>query len=305
MTGMYLTKAWSCTMRLVVDDLRVLNAAADDFDALLLRIESAASRFRDDSALSIANSRAGRPTPVPRVLGRLVSAALDAARDSDGLVDPTVGRAMRGVGYDRDIAAVATDGPAIALPTLPRARWQDVRLDSEVGLLTVPLGAELDLGATAKAWTADFAARTLSSRYGTAVLVELGGDLAVAGMRPGGWRIDVAEREGGAGDQVVLHRGALATSTTTVRQWRRGSDDLHHIVDPRTGAPARGCWRTVSVYAPTALQANTASTAAIVRGDDAVAWLEGRGLAARLVHCDGHVVTTAGWPHRRDLAVAS
>ena len=304
MTASHTTKAWSCTMRLVVEDDRVLGAAAADFDAILTRIDAAASRFRSDSALSIANSRAGRPTPVPRVLGQLVSAALNAARDSDGLVDPTVGRALRAVGYDCDIAAVAPDGPAIARP-LPQARWQDVRFDPELGLLRVPLGVELDLGATAKAWTADLAARTLSSRYGCAVLAELGGDLAVAGVRTGGWPIDVAEREGGAAETVVLHHGALATSTTTIRRWRRGGTDVHHIIDPRTGAPAESCWRTVSVYAPTAVRANTASTAAIIRDATAVRWLEDRRLAARLVDVDGHVVTTPGWPERRHLAVAS
>jgi len=303
MTAAHTTRAWSSRMRLVVDDDRRLTAAAADLETLLLRVEAAASRFRADSALSIANSRAGRPTPIPRILVQLVSAALEAARDTDGLVDPTVGRSVRALGYDRDIADVAPDGPAIA-PSLPRARWQDVRLDRAAGLMTVPLDVELDLGATAKAWTADLAARTLSARYDTAVLVELGGDLAVAGARREGWRIDVAEREGEHGEQVVVQHGGLATSTTTIRRWRRGGLDYHHIVDPRTGAPAQPCWRTASVYAPTALRANAASTAAILLGERALPWLEQQQLAARLVGVDGEIATTNAWPRPRALAVA-
>ena len=71
---------------------------------------------------------------------------------------------------------------------------------------------------------------------------------------------------------------------------------MHHIVDPRSGAPAGEVWRTVSVAAGTCVEANTASTAAIVRGESALAWLERAGLAARLVRPDGTTATTGGWP---------
>ena len=175
------------------------------------------------------------------------------------------------------------------------------------GLLTVPIGTYLDLGATAKAYVADHAAHALSTRYGTAVMVELGGDIAVAGHRPDGWCVQVAEREGDDGQLVLLRYGGLTTSTTTVRHWRRGGVAMHHIIDPRTGQPADGPWRTATVAAPRALAANVASTAAIVLGEDAVRWLEARGIAARLVRRDGGVQCTEGWPAARrtvPLAVA-
>jgi thiamine biosynthesis lipoprotein len=298
MTGVHETRAWSCTVRLAVDDDRALPAAAQDLTALLARVDAVASRFRPDSALSIANARAGRPTPIPQLLVDLVEAALGAAAQTDGLVDPTLGRAMARLGYDRDIAAVAPDGPAVA-PVRALRDWRHVTLNREVGLLTVPVGTALDLGATTKAYVADHAARALSLRYDTAVMVELGGDLAVAGVRPDGWCIQVAEHEGGDGQLVLVRHGGLATSTTTVRRWRRGGRAMHHVIDPRTAAPAAGPWRTVSVAAPCAVAANVASTAAIILGDDARDWLEGRGLAARLVGVDGAVVTTSDWPVAR------
>ena len=287
---------WSCTMRLVVDDERALRPAAEDLVALLARVDQLASRFRPDSALSVANSRPGKPTPVPALLIDMVDAALAAARETGGAVDPTLGLALAGLGYDRDISEVRSQDVRPGDGNARLGGWQRVRLHRELGLLTVPRGHALDLGATAKAWTADLAARTLAERYGTGVLVELGGDVAVAGTRPGGWVVAVAEQEGGAGQLVALTSGGLTTSTTTVRTWRQDGRTVHHIVDPRTGRPADGPWRTATVAAGSAYDANVASTAAIVLGADAVGWLERNHLAARLVAQDGSITTTAGWP---------
>ncbi len=294
MTSTHTMRAWSSTVRLSIDDETALAPAVADLTALLERVDKLASRFRPDSALSAANALAGRPVPVPRMLVDLVDAALDAAMRTDGAVDPTLGLAMHRIGYDRDIADLE---PVEAVTDdTSRGRWRAVQLHRETGILRVPVGCALDLGATAKAWTADHAARTLAERYGTPVLVELGGDVAVAGERPEGWTIRVAEREGELGQLVLIRRGGLTTSTTTVRTWRRGSGMAHHIVDPRTGEPTSGPWRTASVAAGSALAANTASTAAIVKGDGALDWLAKRGAAARLVDRHGDVVTVGAWP---------
>jgi FAD:protein FMN transferase len=293
----FTTRAWSCSVRLVVDDPRTLRPAAADLVALLDHIDRIASRFRPDSALSRANVNAGRPTPVPRMLVDLVDAALQAAQQTDGAVDPTLGRALQQLGYDRDIHDLPFDGPAVVARPSVRT-WRDVQLDRSAGLLTVPIGTALDLGATTKAYVADHAAAALQARYGTAVMVELGGDLAVAGTRHGGWCVQVAEHEGGDGQLLVVRHGGLVTSTTTVRRWTRGGQPNHHIIDPRTGASAAGPWRTVSVSAPKALAANVASTAAIVLGDAGLDWLTVRGISARLVAHDGSVTTTGAWPSK-------
>jgi FAD:protein FMN transferase len=302
-SGEWFGQAWSCTVRLLVADAAVLADAAADLRALLDQVDRAASRFRADSALSYANAHPGRPVPVPELLVELIDAALRIAEHTDGAVDPTVGRAVRRIGYDRDIATVAADGPAVPWVAGTRT-WRDVRLDRVAGLLTVPAGTELDLGATAKAHTADVAAAMIAARYRTNALVELGGDIAVAAAPSVEWCVRVAERSGVSGQLVSMTAGGLATSTTTVRRWRRGGQVIHHIVDPRSGYSATGPWRTVSVAAADALYANAASTAAIVLADRAVAWLTSHGYSARLVAQDGSVHVTPGWPTDRNGAAA-
>jgi thiamine biosynthesis lipoprotein len=231
---------------------------------------------------------------------------------TDGDVDPTVGGALADLGYDRDFAeltqpgqpseAAGNDAGRVSVRVIPG--WRAVRVDLDRQRLTVPAGAQLDLGATVKGWAADRAAARIAQELGCGVLVSLGGDTAVAGEPPdGGWRIRVQDRTalpGAAADgpsQVVTIRdGGLATSSTAARRWRRGGDVLHHILDPRTGRPAAPVWRTVSVAAVTCADANTAATAAIIRGRQALPWLAGLRLPARLVAQDGTVHTLNAWP---------
>jgi len=123
----------------------------------------------------------------------------------------------------------------------------------------------------------------------------------VAGPAPaGGWQIRVTDDHAAGpeapGQTVSVSSGGLATSSTTVRSWASDGQRMHHIIDPSTGQPVDSCWRTVSVAAGNCVDANTASTAAIIRGEAALPWLRDAGLPARLVAHDGTVETTAGWP---------
>jgi FAD:protein FMN transferase len=179
--------------------------------------------------------------------------------------------------------------------------WRAVDLDGPI--LRMPRGLRLDLGATAKGLGSDRAVRAAmaANHQHGGVLVSLGGDIAVDGQSPlHGWPILVADgpepTEEVHSQEVRLVTGAVATSSTTCRQWRRADRVLHHIVDPHTGLPAAGPWRTVSVAAATCADANAAATAAIVAGDRAVAWLEEARVPARLVSLDGGVVFVGGWP---------
>jgi thiamine biosynthesis lipoprotein len=271
-------------------------------------LDRTCSRFRPDSELSrlqagAAGSTGARPggagRPVSQVLFDAVAAALWAAATSGGLVDPTIGCALSGLGYDRDFALLDTDGP-ITLRAVPG--WQAVRLDARLRTLAVPAGVQLDLGATAKAFCADRVASEIAAHLGTGVLVSLGGDIAVSGSPPvGGWPIAISADHrddplSGEGPVVSISSGGLATSSTSVRRWIRGGRPMHHVVDPRTSWPAVERWRCVSVAAASCLEANTASCAAIVLGDSAPDWLARFGVPARLQGEDGSVVTVGEWP---------
>jgi thiamine biosynthesis lipoprotein len=296
MTASRTWTAWSCMVRLTVDDPAVLGAACGELKALMDRVDKAASRFRPDSELSIVNSRAGSMVPVSRLLVDLVDVSLVAASMSGGAVDPTVGAAVIAAGYDDDIERVRRRFPQSTEEPKPIPGWEQVRLNRKLALLGVPKESVLDLGAIAKAWTADRAALVLSKRYGCAVLVEIGGDLRAAGEAAKPWVITVAERAGDPGVLVTLAHGGLTTSTRTVRRWQTPEGTAHHLIDPRTGKPANGPWRTASVWAPTAVRANTFSTALVATGEAAVGRLTLAGHPARLVADDGEVTELAGWP---------
>ncbi|MGE5827930.1 MAG: FAD:protein FMN transferase, partial [Micromonosporaceae bacterium] len=135
-------------------------------------------------------------------------------------------------------------------------------------------------------------------RSGVGVVASLGGDIPTPGPAPdGGWRVLVHDSADDPHTTVTLPAGAaLATSSTVRRRWRCGGQSVHHIVDPRTGAPARPVWRSASVVAWRCLDANVASTAAVVRAERARGWLRRIGLPARLVDAERTVHTLNGWP---------
>ena len=283
-----------------------LDLALAAVDGELERLDRQASRFRDDSELCRLYREPGRVHQLSPGLAEAISVALAAARWTGGLVDPTVGGALLGLGYDRNFVAIgAASAPAAgsvpgAAEPEPVPGWRSVTLEGTV--LGLAAGVRLDLGATAKGLGSDRAAAAAYRTCGRGgLLVSLGGDIAVAGQPPvGGWPVAVADSSDpdcGAPDQVVrLTTGALATSSVTGRRWQRNGVPAHHIVDPRTGWPAAGPWRTVSVAAASCAEANAAATAAIVAGPDAEAWLAGTGLPSRLAAHDGTVRLLGGWP---------
>lgn len=266
------------------------------------RVDATCSRFRDDSELVAVNERSGDVVELSPELHGFVRAALDAARATDGLVDPSLGAELRAAGYDRTFVLVAErSGWHFRAVARHSGRWRQIELDDERRLMRVPRGVELDLGATAKARTADLAAREIAATTGSGTLVSLGGDIAVAGPAPtGGWPVLVTERHDaaldGPGDRVALIEGGLATSSTSTRTWATDRGQMHHIIDPRTGVSADRMWQTVTVTGASCLDANVASTAALVLGVDALAWLEQRGVHGRLVARTGAVMVTSGWP---------
>lgn len=284
----------------VADPARLATARCT-VERLVAEFDQACSRFRDDSELSLLNAAAGRWLQVSPLLAEAIRAALHAAQLTDGDVDPTIGQALIALGYDRDFELLRSGG-RVRRPSLAAVPgWRTVQIDEAGQNARLPRGVILDLGATAKALCADQAAAAASLAAGCGVLVSLGGDLAIAGEAPAeGWRIRVTDDHrsdvSAPGQWIALSSGGLATSSTAVRRWATAEGEAHHLVDPSSGRPTFGPWRTVSVTAASCLEANIASTAAIIRGGRAVQWLRELRLPSRLVTVDGHVRHLAGWP---------
>lgn len=281
-----------------------LQHAVEAVHSTIASADHAYSRFRDDSELSIVNRSPGRRVAISPTLTSAINTALVAANATNGLVDPSVGRAVRLIGYDRDFRSLPADDTRplpMRFESVPG--WQAIHLDTHALTVRVANGVELDLDSTGKALIVDEAARAAAAVLpATAgVLVSIGGDIKVLGRPPrGGWRIQLSEncdapsRRGNP--TVSIRDGALATSSTTVRRWRRNGHIVHHLIDPRTGQSCGGPWRTATVVAADCVTANAAATAAILLGTAAPGWLSARSLPARLVANDGAITYVSGWP---------
>jgi FAD:protein FMN transferase len=307
MTGSASFSALGSTAFVAVSDPGCLESAVAVVRGQVEQLDLACSRFRDDSELARVNRSRGRAVQVGPLLLEAIGAALRAAELTDGDVDPTVGGALVALGYDRDFDSIGV-APRVAFREVPG--WRSVEVDADRRTVYVPSGVMLDLGATAKALGADQAAAHAHAAVGCGVLVGLGGDFATAGEAPAsGWRVRVTDDHragtGAPGQWIRLHGGGLATSSTVARRWQAAAESVHHLIDPASGRSAGGPWRTASVAASSCLDANIASTAAIIRGDRAQAWLESLALPARLVSADEHVRHLAGWPAAGDDLVSA
>lgn len=276
-----------------------LAAAVRLAQTVVADVDATCSRFRGDSDLSRVNRHPGEWVEVHPLLVAAVRAAYDAADRSDGLVDPLLGRSLVTLGYDRTfdrLVEVAGSPPGPPAAPTPGA-WREIRVEDD--RVRIPAGTALDLGATAKAWAADLVAEAIEQEVGEPAVVSLGGDIRVAAPDGLSWRVAIADHPEDTGRPeclVELAAGGLATSSTRVRRWTRGGVARHHLLDPRTGLPADELWRGVTATGPSCLAANTASTAAVVLGGQAPAWLDAHDVTARLVSADGTVVATRGWP---------
>jgi thiamine biosynthesis lipoprotein len=296
-------RAWGTTVTLAVDRYQALEEAEAIVHDELEAMDRACSRFRPDSEIHHLYT-GGVAVAVSPLLYQAVTVSLEVAERTGGAVDPTVGQAVEALGYDRDFAAVPSTGPALTEPPSAAPGWWTVECDPGRRTVRLPATVRLDLGATAKALVADRAAARIASVTGSGVLVSVGGDVAVAGSTPSdGWPVAIAVDSSGpvgAEPVVAVTGGGVASSSTLVRSWRRGNHRFHHIVDPATGTSASNHWHLVTVAAASCVDANAASTAAIVWACGAADRLQAMGLPARLVRHDGTVITVAGWPSDSD-----
>jgi thiamine biosynthesis lipoprotein len=233
--------------------------------------ESVLSRFREDSDLSVLN-REGEILAGERLM-TAVRASADAYRWSGGLLDPRVIDALEGFGY-RDALpreyVGSTAKPQPLGPVEPQ-RW----VNEASGRITLPEGVRLDLAGVGKALGIGWTARCLAGHAG--LLVDVGGDVLALGTDEDGcpWRVAVDHDEGVVGE-FSGSALAVATSTMARRRWATPVGEAHHLIDPRTGAPASNELTHATVSAPTILGADLAAKLLMVEGSSGARKLDRR-----------------------------
>lgn len=258
--------------------------------------EARFSRFVALSELSRLNASSGRPFVASSVLFELVRLALELARRSEGLFDPTVLADLIASGYDRSFDLVPPVRAITPGATRRHFTWREVSLDPATRRIEVPEGCGIDLGGIGKGWAVD----RMASMLGTPGLVNGGGDVYASGSPPDdtAWRVGIADPFDAGRDLCVVRvvdRG-VATSSSLKRRWRAGDAMLHHLIDPRTGRPSDSDAVQVTVIARNATEADYLAKVTLLRG--ATAGLEA--LAREpdaegvMVRNDGTVLQTAG-----------
>lgn len=265
-------------------------------ERLFARTEAALSRFRPDSELCRLNRAAGQPFAASPLLYELVACALQWRDQTGGIFDPAVLNSLLAHGYDRTFSAIAADQVA---PAEDRTRAQPVD-SSGIRLLPgsqilLPAGEGLDLGGIAKGWAVQQAVHRL--RMWGPCLVDAGGDIACSDAPPGGpWVVTAADPTDGERNQAVfsLANEAVATSSRVTRQWQHAGRAAHHLIDPRTGAPAQTDLLSVTVLAPRLPDAEIHAKCVLILGEaQGLAYLNKHPqLAALLSTEDGRHLTS-------------
>lgn len=271
--------------------------AAERARRFVAEFDAALSRFRPESELCALNSDPRPRVPASPLLRQAVGAALGAACQSGGLVDPTLVDEIESAGYLSSRAglpgapleqALAAAPPRRPASPRPAARWREIEVDDEAGTIARPPGLRLDSGGCGKGLAADLVAGMLDgySRF----LVDCGGDIRIGGAaaleRPYG--VQVGHPLGGGHFFFLrLGRGGVATSGLDVRIWRDPAGrHRHHLLDPATGEPAWTGLIGATALGRSALEAETLAKAALLSGPrGAAAVLAGRG--GLIVHDSG------------------
>jgi thiamine biosynthesis lipoprotein len=260
-------------------------------------VDAACNRFDPSSEISTLNAAGAGTYSISDTLELALDGALRAAHMTNGLCDPTVLPALLALGYDCDYDELQQRDVTTARTLVKPLGLGAVALDREHHTVTLSPLCQLDLGASAKAMVADLVATDVGESGG--VVVEIGGDVAVRAKNgPEPWAIGIGETLVASGHEprVCLENGGIATSSTTTRTWRIGSQLANHIVDPRTGSFATGIYAVATVSAESCLSANAFATAALLWGKDAGYHIAQAGWSARLVQHGGAVEFVGGWP---------
>ena len=267
-----------CEVLVDSEDAEVVEAAFEVARAEAVRIERKFSRYRSDSVVHAINSSGGRPTQVDDETAMLLDYAATCHELSDGLFDITSGVLRRAWTFDGSRSLPSEEE---IRSVLHHVGWEKARWSAPI--FTLPGGMEIDLGGIGKEYAVDRAALLVSKVIDAPFVVNFGGDLFANAPRRGGMAWGIGIEDPAHPGEAVLYRvdlmsGGLATSGTARRFVRDGRRRLGHILDPRSGRPVEGAPQSITVLAPTCLEAGTLATLAHLRGAGAKTFLEGEGV---------------------------
>lgn len=241
--------------------------------------EARFTRFNEISELAALNRSGGAWFQASPELFEVMLLAQQLFRETGGLFDPAILPALENAGYDKCLDAIKLDGVSPVRSGQPgRSDFGAIRLDADRRGIYLPIGTRIDLGGIAKGWIAEQAARVLA-RFSPVCAVNAGGDQFAVGVPPeGAWPVALEDPYDASTALAVLYlpAGALATSAVTRRRWQQAGRERHHLIDPRTGEPAETDWRSVTVIAPHAAQAEAYAKALLLAGRRDAAWLSDR-----------------------------
>ena len=233
--------------------------------------EARFSRFSPESELTRLNQSAGAWFQASPELFEICRQAQDLVARTGGLFDPSILHALRRAGYDRsmdDLRGQEVEATFTVEPAVARG-FGLALLDAARRSILLPAGMEVDLGGIAKGWIAEQAAHVLAE-FSAACTVSAGGDMFLAGLPAGepAWRVGLEDPADPGRDLAWLSAGpgAIATSSVARRRWLQGGKWRHHVIDPRTGAPATTSWLSVTVLAPHAAEAEAFAKALLIAG---------------------------------------
>jgi thiamine biosynthesis lipoprotein len=294
-------RAMGCAAALVV--VGGEQVLADRAVARVEDLEEKWSRFRPTSEVSRVNRGAGAAVPVSADTVELVAIALEASARTGGAFDPTVGGAVIAAGYDESFDRFDGRPRSVDRDAMMPMRGADaVELDVDARTVAVPPGVQLDFGGVGKGLAADLVVAELLAAGAAGAMVSVGGDLRVRGAAPAGdraWLVGVADPWTDDVDlaTVALLDGGVATSSTRRRRWVTiDGGEAHHVIDPRTGAPATSSVVGATVIAADAATAEAAATACVVGGVEAgTGAVDALGVGALLVEDDGRRVVAGSF----------
>lgn len=263
--------------------------------AVFHRVEHDCSRFSASSPLVRCNARPDRWHRVPPTLMAALTEARRAHVATAGVFDPRIHDALVAAGYDRSFEQGPGPGDPAGAVAAPATPWRP-RLVGPLRLAHLG-GRRVDLGGIGKGLALRWAAEEMADLAGP-YLIEAGGDLVASGAPSGqdGWRVGVEDPAGGPAPRSVLEvaSGAVATSSVRIRRWQHGGEQVHHLIDPRTGRPGGAGLASVTVWHPDPARAEVWAKSLFLAGRERIAAeAERRELAALWIDDNGALALTS------------